>query len=201
MNIENLFFNDIIAIGDYMMTDTNSNNTKYAIEQNFKILVSEKLLSKVSVSEIVNTCKINRKTFYYYYEDIYALLRQTLKQEAINIVARFDFQKEFDDSIKFILDYIEKNNSFLKNVYYSVGRDELKRFFYDDFVFVVEKLFDTKSNTDIIDPEFKSFFIKFYTEAFASTFVDLIVGYPNIDNEKTVQYLIRIINNSFSNIQ
>lgn len=190
-----------MVFGDDMMTDTNMNNTKNIIEQNFKKLVSEKLLSKVTVSEIVNVCKINRKTFYYYYEDIYALLRQTLKQEAINIVANFDFQKEFDTSIKFIFDYIEENNNFLKNVYYSVGRDELKRFFYDDFVFVVEKLFDIKSNNDISDTNFKAFFIKFYTEAFASTFVDLIVGYPNIDKEMTVQYLTRIINNSFSNIQ
>ncbi|WP_295208123.1 TetR family transcriptional regulator [Ruminococcus sp.] len=39
-----------------------------------------KPLSKITVSEIVADCNINRKTFYYHFEDVQSLLKWTLEQ-------------------------------------------------------------------------------------------------------------------------
>ena len=37
--------------------------------------MEKKPLSKITVSEIIADCGVNRKTFYYHFEDIYALLK------------------------------------------------------------------------------------------------------------------------------
>ena len=48
--------------------------TKKAIIDAFVELISERPLSKITVKDIVTRCGVNRNTFYYYFEDIYALI-------------------------------------------------------------------------------------------------------------------------------
>ncbi len=55
--------------------------TKRAIEMAFLKLISEKPLKKITISDITDMVGINRMTFYYHFEDIYALLDYALKSE------------------------------------------------------------------------------------------------------------------------
>ena len=48
--------------------------TKKAIRESFLHLVAKKPLDKITVRDIVDDCGINRNTFYYYFQDIYAVL-------------------------------------------------------------------------------------------------------------------------------
>ena len=50
---------------------------------------------------------MNRKTFYYHFEDIYALLHWMLQEEAIEVVRNFDLLVDYEDAIIFVVDYIE----------------------------------------------------------------------------------------------
>ena len=47
---------------------------KQMLADSLKRAISKKSFSKVTVSEIVEDCGINRKTFYYHFEDLYDLL-------------------------------------------------------------------------------------------------------------------------------
>lgn len=49
--------------------------TKKALSDALKKLMSQKAFSKITVSEIIRMCNVNRKTFYYHFEDIQALLK------------------------------------------------------------------------------------------------------------------------------
>ena len=40
--------------------------------------MEKKPLSKITVSEIIADCNVNRRTFYYHFDDIYALLKWVL---------------------------------------------------------------------------------------------------------------------------
>lgn len=50
-------------------------NTKKIIASSLKQFIMRKPLSKITVSEIVADCGINRKTLYYHFEDIWDLLK------------------------------------------------------------------------------------------------------------------------------
>ena len=50
-------------------------NTKKLLSESLKKAMRNKAFSKITVSEIINDCGVNRKTFYYHFEDIYALLK------------------------------------------------------------------------------------------------------------------------------
>ena len=48
--------------------------TKKAIVASFLKLCAKKQPDKITVRDIVDDCEINRNTFYYYFQDIYALI-------------------------------------------------------------------------------------------------------------------------------
>ena len=66
--------------------------TKKALSEALKEALKTKPFKKITVSELIESCNINRKTFYYHFEDIYALLVWTFEQEAINVVKHFDLR-------------------------------------------------------------------------------------------------------------
>ena len=49
-------------------------NTKKALAEALKLAMKKKPFQKITVSELIEACHVNRKTFYYHFEDIYALL-------------------------------------------------------------------------------------------------------------------------------
>ena len=50
-------------------------NTKKKLASALKQAMKKKPFGKIAVSELIKTCGINRNTFYYHFEDIYALLK------------------------------------------------------------------------------------------------------------------------------
>ena len=52
----------------------NAEETRKKIKKAFLKLYKEKTIEKISIGELAKEAKINRGTFYYYYEDIYDLL-------------------------------------------------------------------------------------------------------------------------------
>ena len=103
-------------------------NTKKMLSGALKNAMKSKSLSKITVSELIEACGVNRKTFYYHFQDIYDLLKWTLEQEAIEVVKKFDLLVNLDDAISFVIDYVEDNRHILSCAYDSMGRDELRRF-------------------------------------------------------------------------
>lgn len=176
-------------------------NTKKLIAGSLKKFMEKKPLSKITVSEIVADCQINRKTFYYHFEDIQSLLKWTLEQEAVEVVKSFDLLLDYDDAIDFVLDYVEKNKHILNCAYDSIGRDELKRFFYNDFNGIItnivtrlEKIFKKE-----LEPDYKIFICDFYTEALAGKLIEYFrekKPHSKNDNRKISEYIVMTLQNS-----
>ena len=55
--------------------------TKTAIKAAFIRLLNERPLNKISVKSIVDICNISRNTFYYNYQDIYAVIEELFEME------------------------------------------------------------------------------------------------------------------------
>ena len=72
------------------------------IASKFKEMLRTKSLSKISVSELIRQCGINRKTFYYHFEDIFALLKWTMEQETIKIIRQYDLFRDYETVIEII---------------------------------------------------------------------------------------------------
>ena len=60
--------------------------TKKAIMASFVRLVNKTPLDKITVKDIVEDCGVNRNTFYYYYCDVYALIRELMEVRAQQLI-------------------------------------------------------------------------------------------------------------------
>lgn len=115
-------------------------HTKQALAASLKGFIEKKPLSKITVSEIIVDCGVNRKTFYYHFEDIYALLKWMLEDEAVNVVKQFDLLVDYREAVVFVMHYVRENKHLLCCAYDSMGRDEMKRFFYADFIGITRRV-------------------------------------------------------------
>lgn len=174
-----------------MKYETTTLHTKKALSASLKKFMEKKALSKITVSEIVSDCNVNRKTFYYHFEDIRSLLKWTLEQEAVEVVKSFDLILDYEDAIIFTLDYVEKNKHILNCAYDSIGRDELKRFFYNDFSGIVMTLIKRVEELTgyEADDDFRNFLSEFFTEALASELINYFHGNQKCDKQKLVDHL------------
>ncbi len=173
-------------------------NTKKTIAASLKKFMEKKPLSKITVSEIVNDCKINRKTFYYHFENIQDLLKWMLEQEAIEVVKNFDLLLDYEDAINFVLDYVEENKHILNCAYDSIGSNELNRFFHNDFNSIVMNIINRYEEIMgiEIDHDFRVFICDFYTEAIVGMIVRLLKNKHPYDRKKLIEYVSLTIKSS-----
>lgn len=185
-----------------MKHEVTSLNTKKTLADSLKKAMKAKPLSKITVSEIINDCGVNRKTFYYHFEDIYALLKWMLDQEAIEVVKNYDLLVNPEEALAFVIDYVDANKHIIDCAYDSMGRDEMKRFFMTDMYGVVRSIIDSVADEigAIVDDDFKDFLTTFYTEALAGMLINYFQGSERRSREELIDYIQLILQISIPNV-
>lgn len=172
--------------------------TKQALAASLKKFMMKKPFGKITVSEIIEDCKLNRKTFYYHFDDIYALLKWMFEQEAIEVVKQFDLLVDYEDAINFVIDYIDKNTHILNCAFDSLGMVQMKRFLDDDFLEITRSLIDgveQEYGLSVTD-DFKDFLANLYAEAIAGAIVDWFAERDKRPRETFINYFIIVIRSS-----
>lgn len=172
--------------------------TKTALADSLKKLMKNKTFSKITVSELIRDCNINRKTFYYHFEDNYSLLKWMLEQESCTIIDNFNRLNNLDDSFLSLIDYIEDNSHVLNCIYDSVGRSELKRFLNQDFMVIIEE-FIKKTEIRLglhISDDFRFFLCNLYSEGLAGLLINLFQQPDKYDRKDLTEYLRIMADNS-----
>ena len=157
----------------------------------FKELMLKKPMNKITVSELVEECGINRKTFYYHFEDIRDMLRKMLKQDIEAIFSRGDLITDHDLIINSVLDYIEQNKVILKNMISCIGRAALDLFLNSNVNKPIYSLVcetEQKQNLSVGD-EYKRFLADFFTRAVSGVLIDWIENRADLNKEQIKQYL------------
>ena len=181
-----------------MKHEVTTHNTKKLLADTLKKIMRSKPFSKITVSEIIQECGVNRKTFYYHFQDIYDLLKWVFDEEAIQVVRHFDLLEDYEAAIRFVMDYIRENDYIISCTHDSIGREEMKRFFYMDFIEIITSVIneaETQAHISI-EPEFKAYAAKFYTEALAGMLIDWAKNGTDQDYERTVLYLTNIVSSA-----
>lgn len=185
-----------------MKHEITSLNTKKALAESLKKIMKTKNFSKITVSEIVADCGVNRKTFYYHFDDIYALLKWTFENETIQVLKHFNLIVDYEEAILFIMDYIEKNDYIVSCAYDSIGRDEMKRFFFADFNELVDSIIDSaqKETGKTLNENYQRFLCYFYSEALAGILIDWIKNRSERNKQEIIDYLVKTIRGSLLGI-
>jgi len=175
--------------------------TKQELSAALKRLMESKPINRITIRELVESCGVNRKTFYYHFEDIYALLKWTLEQEALLLFDKYDLVHDNSKALEFVLDYVGENLAMLQNIVRSIGRSELGRFFFKDIYQPVYKLVCEVEQLRGLNVEegYKAFLSKFLTEAVAGILLDCIERDALDDRRRLARYITGTLSSAIPN--
>lgn len=106
------------------------NYTKDLIRKEFIRLLNKKKLHNITVTELAKACNIERKTFYYHYENLTELVKEIFDEELDVVIEEFNetlsWEESFISAAKFILD----NKKMVKHIYESDYRIDLEKYIF-----------------------------------------------------------------------
>lgn len=105
--------------------------TKQAICASYMKLLKERSLDQISVKDIVEDCGVNRKTFYYYFQDIYALTDELLKSELERVKSTLPANAGWKDAQKALVRYMLANKTAILHVYRSMDYERIEQTAFD----------------------------------------------------------------------
>ena len=95
--------------------------TKAAIMDAFVRLLGQMPLDQITVQAITAECGISRNTFYYHYNDIYALLRTMLRRDMDMLLAQRQPGENVTDGLRRLIEYISTRQRMVQHIYSAVG--------------------------------------------------------------------------------
>ncbi|WP_239585302.1 TetR-like C-terminal domain-containing protein [Amphibacillus cookii] len=171
--------------------------TKQALANALKDTLSIKPLDKITVKELVQVCNLNRQTFYYHFQDIYALLAWIYKTEAIGAIKDCSSHKTWKQGLTIILNYMADHKRLCINTYRSLAREHLEmslnQVLYDLLVGVIDEMTDSEK----LSESDKQFILQFYSHAFTGILIDWIKDEMNIPTEKMVDSISLLMDGQF----
>ncbi len=177
---------------------TKSYETKKKLAKALKKLMQEKNFKNISIVDITNLAKVNRKTFYYHFKTIPDLLKWMLECETVEIAQSFDLLNNFDDAFQFSINYIDENKAILISAYDNLGRDEMRKFFINDFIDIIE-ISVKKCEDDLgihVSDDFRRYLCDFYSEGIASKIVERLKDENSFTMEQFSNYFKIIFSDS-----
>ena len=181
-----------------MKHELNSQHTKQMLCDALINLSSKKPFAKISVSEIVTLCDVNRKTFYYHFTDIYDLLEWHLNNEIHTAISTFDPVYNLDKTIDYAVDYMNQHSYLKKIIQDPLAKEKitnlLNKILSPLLCDMIHNLETTHKKN--IELDFKDFLVKNLTHITVLSILDALENPHNYDIEKMKRYVSTIFNMS-----
>ncbi len=97
----------------------------------FLNMLEKKSIEKITVKDIVEDCGVNRKTFYYYFADIYDLAEYVIRSEISKFSENITPETSVEETLNLFCDLIEKNRRIVMHSFSFSGENGLKVFIND----------------------------------------------------------------------
>lgn len=138
------------------------NFTKKAIKETFVSLLDERPLNKITVKDIVETCGINRNSFYYHYQDLPALLEEITAERVQDLIQAHPTIDSLEDCFDAALEFVLKNRRAVWHIYNSLSRDVFERYLMDVCHYVVKTYVEADFAGRPVSPEDKEMLIRYH---------------------------------------
>ncbi|MFR8927663.1 TetR-like C-terminal domain-containing protein [Peptoniphilus senegalensis] len=106
------------------------NYTKDLIRKEFIKLLNKKKLHNITVTELAKTCNIERKTFYYHYENLTELVKEIFDEELDRVIEEFNETLSWEESFILAAKFILDNKKVVKHIYESDYRMDLEKYIF-----------------------------------------------------------------------
>ena len=105
--------------------------TRNMIRNVFIEMLDERPFDEITVTDLVTRCEINRKTFYYYYQDLYAVLTEIFESELEAVLGGVKEHVTWEEGIAQAVQIALQHKRAVYHVYHSMQRETLEKYLYN----------------------------------------------------------------------
>ena len=150
------------------------NYTKELIRNEFIELLNKKTIHNLTVTELARKCDIERKTFYYHYENLTELIKEIFQEELSMVVEEFNETLSWEDSFILAAKFILDNKRAIKHLYQSDYREDVEKYVFSIAGEIMYEYVERASeNTDAKDVD-KKLIAYFYQCALSSALIQWV---------------------------
>ena len=106
------------------------NYTRNLIIKEFIKLLNKKNLHHITVTELAKQCNIERKTFYYHYENLLQLIKDIFDDELSRVISEFNDTLSWEESFILAANFILDNPHFIKTIYAYDYKADLDKYIF-----------------------------------------------------------------------
>lgn len=173
--------------------------TKRALIDSFIKLLNETSLDKITVKDIVDECGVNRNTFYYYFQDIYAMLDEIFRAEAEKVIKESELYKSWKDGFIKSAVFALENRKAIYHIYNSINREQLEKYLYNITESLMLKFVNLQAEGMNVSEEDKKFIADIYKYALVGMVLDWISRGMTDDTEIFIDKMEKIFDGSVKN--
>lgn len=173
--------------------------TKRALEQSLKNLLLKKPLNKITISDITEDCGINRMTFYYHFQDIYALVEWACLEDARKALEEKKTHDTWQQGLLQIFYAVLENKPFIMNVYRCVDRAQVETYLKPLTDQLLMGVVEEESAGMTVREEDKAFIARIFSYCFVGLMLDWIREDMTEAPEQLVEKLALVLQDSVAN--
>lgn len=170
--------------------------TKKAIVESFLHLLGKKPIDKITVRDVVDHCGINRNTFYYYFQDIYAVLEEISRIVADALPHEASLSVTIEAFFRGMWSFNAAHPRTTRGLLMSLGLDGLERYFARD----MDRVIATCLTRQTGDAEWEALHLKHVTAFLRHAIFGFCIDFLNLDKaesfEETLADIVQILQNA-----
>ena len=172
--------------------------TKRLLAQSLRKLLYQEPLSGITVQQIADDCGVNRQTFYYHFQDIYALLEWIFEEDARQLLGGDVTYASWKEKVLRIFRHLQEYRIPARNIYHSVSRAQLVRYLRTMVTPVVREVAEdiVEKNHMTILPEDLDLVAALYEWSFVGIALDWLDGLIDQSYEKHLDKAMTVIDGS-----
>ncbi len=148
--------------------------TKQLLADAVKKLMETEPLDKVTIQDIADACRLNRKTFYNHFIDKQDLVCWVFKTEIMDVV-REQAGLGLPGISRFILNALREDQAFYVNAFSAQCQNSLSGFFFNENYKIVLRIIDHYCGGRMIAAKDRAFIAWFYTYGYTYTIIGWIL--------------------------
>ena len=169
-------------------------NTKQVIGDTFREMLQTIPLNKLTVSDIAQRCGVSRMTFYYYFEDIYDLIRWICQEEGSRVIGSCLHYENWAESLRAVCQAVLENRGLVESIYRSVQHDQIEAYLYRVMHHLISGVVREHTQKDDIPQEEQEKITDFFALAFVGVAIKWVKGGFQESPEELSRWLSIIIN-------
>lgn len=140
-------------------------------------------MDKITVKDIVETCGINRNTFYYYYKDIYDLIDDIFEIETKRVMEDKNKYDSWADELNSVVNIAMQNRKGIAHIYYSKSRDVLEKYMFTCMELIIRNYVTANIDFTGVSQENIDFVCSFFCYSLVGLTLNWIKGGMQVESE------------------